>query len=168
VKRFKFENTAIGKQTSIISEESGSKLAFIFGAKQPKVTIDQLKGKTETPETIEVDLSELIDVKGMKAMGNRISQHTVKNITQIAEPEAEEVDEEPIVEEETGETESVGSPEVAEELTKSPEEKSVQSKSESVESPKEEPVEPPKKKIDFEITNPEDLDIDDKGQLGLF
>jgi topoisomerase-4 subunit A len=24
------------------------------------------------------------------------------------------------------------------------------------------------KKIDFEITNPDDLDIDDKGQLGLF
>jgi topoisomerase-4 subunit A len=27
---------------------------------------------------------------------------------------------------------------------------------------------PPKKKIDFEITNPDDIDIDDKGQLGLF
>src|ERR1700759_5565855 len=38
VKRFKFENTAIGKQTSIISDESGSKLQFIFGAAQPKVT----------------------------------------------------------------------------------------------------------------------------------
>jgi topoisomerase-4 subunit A len=24
------------------------------------------------------------------------------------------------------------------------------------------------KKIDFEITNPDDIDIDDKGQLGLF
>ena len=28
--------------------------------------------------------------------------------------------------------------------------------------------EKPVKKIDFEITNPDDLDIDDKGQLGLF
>jgi topoisomerase-4 subunit A len=26
----------------------------------------------------------------------------------------------------------------------------------------------PTKKIDFEITNPNDIDIDDKGQLGLF
>jgi len=24
------------------------------------------------------------------------------------------------------------------------------------------------KKIDFEITNPDDIDMDDKGQLGLF
>ena len=28
--------------------------------------------------------------------------------------------------------------------------------------------EKPVKKIDFEITNPDDLEIDDKGQLGLF
>src|ERR1700759_5712915 len=37
VKRFVFENTAIGKQTSIISDESGSKLIFVTGAKQPMV-----------------------------------------------------------------------------------------------------------------------------------
>jgi topoisomerase-4 subunit A len=30
------------------------------------------------------------------------------------------------------------------------------------------PVTPQTKKIDFEITNPDDIDIDDKGQLGLF
>ncbi len=28
--------------------------------------------------------------------------------------------------------------------------------------------EKPVKKVDFEITNPDDLDIDDQGQLGLF
>jgi topoisomerase-4 subunit A len=45
---------------------------------------------------------------------------------------------------------------------------SVQSK--SVESPKSEESVPPKpiKKVDFEITNPDDIEIDDKGQLGLF
>ncbi|MDB5063284.1 MAG: gyrase/topoisomerase subunit, partial [Mucilaginibacter sp.] len=31
-----------------------------------------------------------------------------------------------------------------------------------------ESVESPKKKIDFEITNPDDIDMDDGGQLGLF
>ena len=43
--------------------------------------------------------------------------------------------------------------------TQSPE-KSAESSSQSVQSPP--------KKIDFEITNPDDIDIDDKGQLGLF
>src|ERR1700744_1193654 len=46
VKRFAFENTAIGKQTSIISEESGSKMSVISGATQAIVKVDQLKGKT--------------------------------------------------------------------------------------------------------------------------
>src|ERR1700712_1458438 len=66
VKRFVFENTTIGRQTSIISEESGSKLVLISAAAQPMVKVEQLKGKTEIPEDIEVDLSTLIDVKGMK------------------------------------------------------------------------------------------------------
>jgi len=31
-----------------------------------------------------------------------------------------------------------------------------------------EAAESPSKKVDFEITNPDDIEIDDKGQLGLF
>lgn len=179
VKRFAFENTAIGKQTSIISDESGSKLVLITGAKQPMIQVDQLKGKTETPETVEVGLAEMIDVKGMKAMGNRLSQHVVKSVTLLAEPEAEETEEvvaideglEEQPEESNGESEesteaepaksddqSVKSP--APESEESQKEKSVESENKSVESPP--------KKIDFEITNPDDIDMDDNGQLGLF
>src|ERR1700712_1110583 len=93
VKRFAFENTPLGKETSIISDENGSKLVFISGAAQPVAKLDQLKGKAQTPETIEVNLAELIDVKGMKAMGNRVSQHTVQSVTLIKteEPVEEEV-----------------------------------------------------------------------------
>jgi topoisomerase-4 subunit A len=40
---------------------------------------------------------------------------------------------------------------------------SVQSSEKSVE-----PLAKPTKKVDFEITNPDDIDIDEKGQLGLF
>ncbi len=151
VKRFKFELTSIGKQTSIISDENGSKLILISGAKQPLITVEQLKGKTEAPETVELNLSELIDVKGMKAMGNRISQHPVKSVALLAQIEPEVIEEEIQTEEESDESSIV----------------------ESVESPKTESVEPSNqesaaKKIDFEITNLDDLDIDDKGQLGLF
>ena len=160
VKRFKFELTSLGKQTSIISEESGSKLVIISGAQQPVITVEQLKGKTEVAETVELNLSELIDIKGMKAMGNRISQHPVKSVALLAEIEPEIIEEEIIPEEET--SEETPTKESAESPTK-----------ESVESPKTESVETPKpesshKKIDFEITNLDDLDIDDKGQLGLF
>jgi topoisomerase IV subunit A len=152
VKRFTFENTAIGKQTSIISEESGSKMTLISGAAQITVKVDQLKGKTEIPETIEVELSTLIDVKGMKAMGNRLSQHTVKSIKLVAEIN-------PIVEEPEPEAEEK---QVSESTAETSQDESAEASAK--------PTEPPHKKVDFEITNPDDidLDIDDDGQLGLF
>ena len=143
VKRFVFEHTALGRQTSIISDENGSKLVLISGAAQIMVKVDQLKGKTEIPETIEVDLSALIDVKGMKAMGNRLSQHAVKSVELIAEinPESEESE---------------------------PEEQPNSNEDESVESPNKSTESSPKK-IDLEITNPDDIDMDDQGQqLDLF
>jgi len=165
VKRFMFENTSLGKQTSIISDESGSKMVLISGAAQPVLKVEQLKGKVEVPEVLEVDLSTLIDVKGMKAMGNRLSQHTVKSIELIAEinPVVEEPEEEPEIETE----EQPITPEEPPIEPVQSEEKSVESKPESVESPPKS-VESPPKKIDFEITNPNDIEIDDKGQLGLF
>jgi topoisomerase-4 subunit A len=179
VKRFAFENTPPGKETSIISEENNSKMLFISGAKQPVAKLDQLKGKTQTPETVEINLAELIDVKGMKAMGNRVTVHTVQAIELIAsEPELEPVIEAEEITDEAAESDETTDEPIADETPEEPTKpevtkptesesaklKSVQSKSESVESP----VEPPVKKIDFEITNPDDIDIDDKGQLGLF
>ncbi len=176
VKRFKFENTAIGKQTSIVSDESGSKLILVSGAQQLIVKVDQLKGKTEIPETVELDLSELIDVKGMKAMGNRISQHTVKSVELVNEINPVVEVPEPVIEAEEPEEPTVESVESSSESAESTLTESVEPpKNESVESPKEksveseaQSVEPLHKKVDFEITNPDDIEIDDKGQLGLF
>lgn len=216
VKRFVFENTVIGKQTSIISDESGSKLILISGAAQPVVKVEQLKGKTLIPEEADLNLTDLIDVKGMKAMGNRLSVHQVKSVELLTEhddaedvpdPAPDSVEDTEITitgeEKEVADTAPVAAeakPQAApiqselanpviekpiEPAPKADEPKSDvdESKSEkdekrpdksveispekSVES-KIESVEPPKKKIDFEITNPDDIDIDDKGQLGLF
>src|SRR5476649_2328613 len=64
VKRFTFENTAVGRQTSIISDEAGSKMLIISGATQTIIKVDQLKGATKTPESVELNLADLIDVKG--------------------------------------------------------------------------------------------------------
>jgi topoisomerase-4 subunit A len=203
IKRFTFENTAIGRQTSIISDEPGSKMLIISGAMQPIVKVDQLKGATKTPETVELNLTDLIDVKGMKAMGNRLSVHVIQNVTLMAEhdDEADVPDPEP---DSVAETEIVITPEdkvvadvapviVEEDIAPQPQEqapepetiketpkpaKSAEPKKE-IEKPvivNEEPVaespkieeEPPAKKVSFEITNPDDIEIDDKGQLGLF
>ena len=198
VKRFMFENIVLGKQVSIISDEPGSKL-ILMAKEAPLVRVVQLKGKEQTPETIEVNLAELIDVKGMKAMGNRLSQLPVKTVELIAESESEEpTDTTPETEpdDETGSDgpedqlpgEEPGSPQPpkpkpAAQPKAEPvkvQDKPEESKPEPVQSSAAEPVksedEPMKpedqpkehKKVDFEITNPDDIEIDDKGQLGLF
>ena len=205
VKRFVFENTIIGKQTSFISDESGSKLILISGAAQPIAKVEQLKGKTQIPETVELNLADLIDVKGMKAMGNRLSAHVVQTVTLISEhdddndvpdPEPNTIDDTEIVvtpedkavadappaknvepvAEPTDAVEPIAHviPDVPAKVIEPAKEsvnlepKFVASQSgKSVESPTES-VQPPVKKVDFEITNPDDIEIDDKGQLGLF
>jgi topoisomerase-4 subunit A len=162
VKRFTFENIALGKQVSIISDEPGSKLV-LMAQTAPVVSVLQLKGKDQTPETIELNLAEVIDVKGMKAMGNRLSQHPIKSVELISDGAgAAEVETDP-VEEEASEPSDIN----ADQPAKSHEEPPTEPASKSAESP-EQPANPPPKKIDFEITNPDDIDIDDQGQLGLF
>lgn len=147
VKRFTFENLAVGKVTSIIAEEPGSKLVLISGAAQPVVKVEQLKGKAQVPELVELNLTDLIDVKGMKAMGNRLSAHVVQSIELIAEHDDPEDVPDPA-------PDSVEDTEPDEIVVEKP-------------APDVEP-EKAAKDIDFEITNPDDIEIDDDGQLGLF
>ncbi len=155
VKRFTFENIAVGKQISLISEEAGSKMVLL-GHTAPVISMTHLKGKDQTPETLELNLAEIIDVKGMKAMGNRLSQHPVKSVELISDiigktEAADEADTEPA--------------EIVAEASESAEQTAEQVQ--ALDQP-DEASEKPHKKVDFEITNPDDIDIDDKGQLDLF
>lgn len=143
VKRFMFENTPVGRRTSVINDEPGSKLVLLTRAAEPLVSLTVLKGKARTPETLEVDLAQLIDVKGMKAQGNRLSPHPVESVTLVSEEETE-IPEKPEV---SPEAEAADTP-------KTTEAADTQQKSSET--------------VDFEITNPEDVQIDDNGQLGMF
>ena len=150
-------------------KRQGSKLVLISGATAPKVSLEVLKGKSQTPETIELNLAELIDVKGQKAMGNRLSTHEVKAVTLLVSEEPEPIilasptPEVPEVEDTIALVEETTTPSTTE-----PENEEVQ----EVAAPQPEAATPepikPAKEIGFEITNPDDVDIDDKGQLGLF
>ncbi|WP_134089434.1 DNA gyrase/topoisomerase IV subunit A [Olivibacter sp. XZL3] len=153
VKRFVFENTPIGKSTSIINDDAGSKLLILTNGKDPLVRLDVLKGKTQIPETTEQHLNEVVDIKGMKAQGNRLSPHEIKKVTLLsAEDEYVESSAEAKEGEKTGEEDVAavdGHTEGA-----NPEDKG--------------PAEKAKSKIDLEITNPDDIDLDDNGQQSLF
>lgn len=207
LKRFVLENSSIGKKTSIISEEGGSKLILLTGIQKPRVRVEILKGKSKVSETLEMELAETIEVKGMKALGNRLSPHEVKSVDLIA-PSELEVEEvlitDPIVSEgsvdEDGNVPGVHTATPVSSMAidlieadiqaeeeqqtgqqEDPQKDEIQQEEQLAETAgpvapadeTKEPVKPreettPAKKIDFEITNPDDLDIDDKGQLGLF
>jgi topoisomerase-4 subunit A len=219
VKRFVFEHIAVGKKQTLISEEPGSKLLWITSNPAAKLIVEVLKGKTQIEETLEIVLSEFIDIKGIKAIGNRLTPHEVKNIEIVDAEEIEPVIEEPAEPAESAEAELPSGvlplvipvkespnteeeafaveqvpelqpePDAAPDLADAPEVTSELEEPSATVEPKaavnapasEEEVLPEsdaaaakpkakkqwgKKKIDLEITNPED--IDDTGQLGLF
>jgi topoisomerase-4 subunit A len=68
VKRFKLETTTVGKRFSFISESPGSKLSVASLSAKPAVEIEQGRGKKET-----ILLDEFIDIKGWKALGNKLN-----------------------------------------------------------------------------------------------
>lgn len=148
LKRFTFENSTTNKKVSFISEDNGSKLVLLSGLREPKIELEILKGKSQTVEKNIVNLTDLIDIKGMKALGNRLSLHVIKNITLI-EPSEPEEEINPIIDTDNQ------SGKHSETIQNS--ETYLSQKSTEFQKP-----------IDLEITNPDDIKIDDKGQLGLF
>lgn len=119
VKRFQFEEISLDRKSSFINDSPKSKLILLSSNQDTVIKLDVEKGKTKTPETVEQHLNEIIDVKGIKAQGNRLSPHTIKSIKLLSE------DEDPN-------------------------------------------AEAGKEDVKLEITNPEDIDSENNGQMGLF
>ncbi|TDS17501.1 DNA gyrase/topoisomerase IV subunit A [Sphingobacterium paludis] len=157
VKRFKFDDQPIGKRLSFINEAPGSQLIIVTNGADPMVKVDLLKGKSQTPETLEQPLNEIIDVKGMKAQGNRLSFHTVKRVALLTEEIDLSV---------KPSSDSPVAPEVAAEAA---------TVSETLSQPDND-QNAVVADVGFEITNPEDINLDegdsakpdDDGQTSLF
>lgn len=77
VKRFIVELKTEKYKTSIITEHPKSVLHIFTGAKEAWVKFNVLKGKAKEKVEEEVKLNDLIDVKGWKALGNRLTQFDV-------------------------------------------------------------------------------------------
>ncbi len=113
VKRFIIETTTAEKDFNFISEGIGSRLEYVTTSDTPEVEVEIVKGKGKEKETEVVNLEDIIDVKGWKAMGNRLSQFKVTKVKPVEDPEdsgLEDGDEEnDLVDSKTTET-SNGSP----------------------------------------------------------
>jgi topoisomerase-4 subunit A len=91
VKRFQVETTTIDTKNNFISDENNAKLIFatLFSNPTVEYKIDLGKGKVGEPET--VNLPEFIEVKGWKAIGNKLCGGTIKEIKLIeSEHDADE------------------------------------------------------------------------------
>lgn len=78
VKRFMIETSTISKKFHFVSDHKQSYLKLVSTDKQPQARVLVLKGN-ETVE-VEIDLDMVVDVKGWKSMGNRLSSHPVQEI----------------------------------------------------------------------------------------
>lgn len=131
IKRFVFEAIGVGKKLSLISEENGSKFLYLTSNPEAMLKVDVLKGKTQIPETLEILLAEFIDVKGIRANGNRMTQHDVQHI-EIFNHEEEDLESETSLSTENGGDEESGAEDTAE-VADIPEFKVVQESTENME-----------------------------------
>lgn len=79
VKRFLIETKSVGEKFTFIGDAQGSKLVVVSTGKNPVVDVSTKRGK----ET--VNLEEFIDVKGWKALGNRLSMNVVTSVKLVSE-----------------------------------------------------------------------------------
>jgi topoisomerase IV subunit A len=82
VKRFHIETTSIDKRFTFISETRGSYLAIVTTEKEPQLEIVYLKN--DEKETMLHDFDILIDVKGWKSIGNRLSTHKINSLKLVS------------------------------------------------------------------------------------
>ena len=83
VKRFCIETTTLDKKFSFIPDTRGSKLVLATTEAHPQLSITYRTSAQATTQTLRYDLDTLA-VKGWKAQGNRITQHTIKQVTLLA------------------------------------------------------------------------------------
>ena len=90
VKRFKIETSTVGKRFPFISEAKGSKLVLVSTYADPQVELKVQRDKKAEKETERILLNAFIDVKGWKALGNKLNYYKVHGLQLIRQEEVVE------------------------------------------------------------------------------
>ena len=84
VKRFHIETNKLKERFSFLTDHSKSKILFCSLKENPRIKYTiKIKGK---PMTGEVSIGEFMDVKGWKAVGNRLSDQLLSGIKEVETP----------------------------------------------------------------------------------
>lgn len=88
VKRFVIETSTVDKEFGFISEGIGSRLIVVSTVESPEIEMEVQKSKDKPKKMEKVNLDELVDVKGWKALGNRLSEYKVTKVNLIQDEDS--------------------------------------------------------------------------------
>jgi topoisomerase-4 subunit A len=92
VKRFKVESEIVGRLFQFSAESKGSFMAIVSTESENSVEMKYLYGKQKERRKQILELKELVDIKGWKSRGNRLSSYHVVDVkTHKAEGEGPEI-----------------------------------------------------------------------------
>ncbi|MHA6249168.1 DNA gyrase/topoisomerase IV subunit A [Pontibacter sp. CAU 1760] len=81
LKRFKIETSTVGKKFPFIPETKGTKLEAVSSHPEPVATISFKRDRRSEKEMEKLLLHEFIDVKGWKALGNKLNYYKVLDVS---------------------------------------------------------------------------------------
>jgi topoisomerase-4 subunit A len=87
VKRFVIETSTTDKEFGFISEGIGSRLVVVSTSEDPEVEVELIKSKDKPKKTEALNLAELVDIKGWKAIGNKLSEYKVTKVSLVQDEE---------------------------------------------------------------------------------
>ena len=85
VKRFRIETSTLGKPFTFISEAKGSKLLAVTAHPEPLVEVKMQRDKKAEKETEKISLHDFIDVKGWKALGNKLNYYKIHALALLSD-----------------------------------------------------------------------------------
>ncbi|MEY4902339.1 MAG: hypothetical protein RLZZ292_154, partial [Bacteroidota bacterium] len=87
VKRFRIETTKLGEKISYLTDHKASKLLFVSVKETPRVQYSMKINNKKMQG--ELSLAEFVEIKGWKAMGNKVSDQLLTNILEIEQQPVE-------------------------------------------------------------------------------
>jgi topoisomerase IV subunit A len=87
VKRFMIETSTADKEFGFISEGIGSRLVVVSTAESPEIEMEVQKSKDKPKKMEKASLDEIVDIKGWKALGNRLSEYKITKVNLIQDEE---------------------------------------------------------------------------------
>ncbi|MGL4631151.1 MAG: DNA gyrase/topoisomerase IV subunit A [Leadbetterella sp.] len=102
IKRFQIETTTLDKKFLFLTEHNRTELMMVSYDHKPRIQIKLKRTRKSDTEVVNFNVDEMIDVKGWKALGNKLNYDKILDIIVLESLQAEEETEETIDSTENG------------------------------------------------------------------